>query len=350
MFGSRHWSKSVAVELMLCAALVAVGCSPTVKVRPVKSLRDYGGSILALAYSPDGTILATAGGGLPGDAVLWEARTEELKLRLMDSGEVRDLAFSPDGKNLATTGVTLLKWNGSRPPDTRPHTTLWDVATGERIRLPLDREVAAMIFSPDSKTLLTADVDRSIRLWDSIAGRELKRFQCPSGVRPLAFSPDGKLLALTGSKHDITLWDLASNKELATLTGHASTIRVAKFSPNGRTLASGGGEYDRPGELKLWDVATHAERLSLNGHPSPVVALAFSAEGKALASGSQDGTLKSWKLASGDEAFSISAIFNLTSLAYGPERTIVASAAGTNPVRFWDALTGIEKSPPAQRR
>src|SRR5579864_6994353 len=71
-------------------------------------------------------------------------------------------------------------------------------------------------------------------------------------VRWLAYSPDGKTLASASMDHTIKLWDAASGKELKTLKGHKQSVRCVAYSPDGNTIASGG--YDHA--IKLWDVTT----------------------------------------------------------------------------------------------
>jgi WD40 repeat protein len=84
-----------------------------------------------------------------------------------------------------------------------------------------------------------------------------------------------------------------------TLRGPKLPIESVAFSPDGKLLATVGGEYrapTAPGEIKLWDVSSGKELLSLQGHLGPVHGVAFAPDGKTLASASADGTAKLWDI------------------------------------------------------
>ncbi|MGH9628251.1 MAG: c-type cytochrome domain-containing protein, partial [Bryobacteraceae bacterium] len=119
-------------------------------------------------------------------------------------------------------------------------------------------------------------------------------------VFALAWNPDGKTIALAGYKQ-VRLVDAATNKTVATLEGHAETVRAVAFSSDGTRLAAAGGLPGRKGEVKIWDVAKREVAATINGHADCIYAVAFSPDGKWVATSSYDKLIKLWDAASGQE-------------------------------------------------
>jgi WD40 repeat protein len=168
--------------------------------------RDDTGMISEIAYAPDGKTIATGRcgyGEFAGLVRLWDlgTRTERLKLT-GHAGGVNSLAYSPDGKTLAVSSrEKLLK--------------LWDPATGrERLTIQdLASPIGAMAYSPDGRWLALGTYDGFVSLRDPSTGRELMRFKHGKSTYSVAFSPDSKSLVSAGDDPTIKIWAVDAKAE-----------------------------------------------------------------------------------------------------------------------------------------
>jgi RNA polymerase sigma factor (sigma-70 family) len=207
---------------------------------------------------------------------------------------VRAIGFSPDGRLLATGGR-----------DTPIH--LWDVMEGKKSRTlgEAGDMVGCLTFSPDGKSLAygrsrignEADT-KTLRLMDVATGKELHSFDSGGYVSAVCFSPDGATLAAwhdMPDKHLVRLWDVATGRELCRYAGHQASGWALAFSPDGKLIASGGGDVQRrDNAVHLWEAATGKLIRRFDGHHSGVSSLAFSPDGCKLASGGGDATILIW--------------------------------------------------------
>lgn len=229
------------------------------------------GEAAAVAYSPDGTLIASGELRLPGPIKIWDARTGEL-LRTLQGQQVAifSLAFSPDGSRLASgDGVGTV--------------SLWDPRTGDLARrIPGSDAVRAVAFSPDGKWLAAANAAGVVRAWSAGTGAPL--FQTPAGPEraSLAYSPDGALLYTGSAAGRVDVLEAATGKTLRGFAAHGSPVLALRFTRDGKLLASAGQD----GLVKLWDPAAGALVRALPPLKGEVRGLGFSPDGRRLATGS----------------------------------------------------------------
>jgi RNA polymerase sigma factor (sigma-70 family) len=289
----------------------------------------HGFVISALAYSPDGKLIAANGAGRA--LTLWDAATGKEVRSFPNNGQPIGLAFSPDGKMLATTD--------------NPYCYLWDVATGKELRRLKGHKdvVRGVAFSPDGKLAATAGSEGTVRLWDPATGKELRRIDCGSGeVCRLAYSPDGSLIASTHMDGTIQLWDPATGKERRRLSGHKNAIWFVVFAPDGKRLATSSND----GTIRLWDVATGRQLRILAEEVGDETPIAFSPDGLLLAGGCPEGTIRLWEVKDGAEKRSWpTGALGVRTLAFSPDGKTLASGVTFGVIRLWDVDSGRERHP-----
>jgi WD40 repeat protein len=304
-------------------------------------LKGNRGAVVSLAFSPDGVLLAT--GGIRGAVQLWDAATGKERRALPGlADEAGSLAFGPDGKTLVAAsgywtirvGTPLSRFlplNVDQPGEVK----LWDVRTGASRFLPQGRppKVLATAFSPDGKRFATASARPVIQLWDPATGQTTElRTDHEGPIFAVAFSRDGKELATGGWDGTVRIWEVATGKKKARLEGHGEAVLAMAFAPDGRTLAS--GSFDRT--ARLWDLGSGKEQGRILGHASAVVGVAFAPGGQALVTASWDGTAKRWDLTRRQE-YDVLPV-NHPMVTFSPDSRLLA--LGGDDLQMWDVRTG----------
>jgi WD40 repeat protein len=314
----------------------------------------------AMAFSPDGTLLAT--GELQGRAVLWTLPlVGEPQILQSGRGEIESLAFGPD-QHAASSGVTnAFPWLLAVGDNTAT-IRIFEIAT-KALRtkcLGSSLECLSLAFSPDG-TLLASGGREAIHIWDATTGGRLllnsghSKLSFFDNTRALAFSPDGHRIAVANqsmwSPSALSVWDFDEGRGIRSLHGLTSQARKLWWSPNGRRLAALADDW----ELAVWEMPggrlTHVVDMAIGASPDNA-ALVFHPDGSRIAfAAGRDACLydlaahrmmRSWQFPLG---FADALEFN------GQDRLIFVHSEedenGLRPPRMW-ALYELPLAPGAQ--
>ncbi len=301
----------------------------------LKLLTDNSDYVRSVAFSPDSktVVISTS-----NKFTVWDVASGEIKLvRSLTMGNVYAVVFSPDGKTIATGGS-----------EQEEGLQLWDAGTGTLIKTFFGVKSGAktVAFSSDGKTIAAAgDEYDTIKLWDVDTGniKSILKVESDSDIENIAFSPDGKNIAGCAGWLDrrVYLWDVTSGTLRTSLTGHTDVVHYVSFSPDGRTLASGGEDNT----VVLWDVETLSYKTTLTTHTDHIEGIAFSPDGKTLASGSRDGRIVLWNTETLEKKITITGhTYGFRSIAFSPGGKTIASGGGDRTIRLWDTATGENTS------
>jgi WD40 repeat protein/serine/threonine protein kinase len=286
----------------------------------VNDFAQHSDAVGALAFSPDGLILAS--GSKDKTIKIWNLATGNL-IRSFDgdSSAIWSVAFSSDSQQLVTGSSywRIMLWN-------------WKI--GELIRtVEHNSTVWSVAISANGKMLVSGSGDKTSKIWNAENGDLVYNLPDHSDyVYSVAISPDGKTVVSASRDKTITIVDVATGKLIKTLEGHSAVVRSVAISRDGKTLVS--GSYDAT--IKIWNLATGELMRTLNDHSKEVLSVAISPDGKTIASGSKDKTIKIWDLSSGVLLNSLTGHSDeVYAVTFSPDGKTIASGGKDNMIKLW---------------
>lgn len=371
-----------------------------------------------VAFSADGTLLTSGG------RTRWDLRTGS-GLRIVPAPASSEKTYgvpSPDGRVVAVMKPNASVVSLVETPSGLPLFTLTpsgDAGVVEKMRFSRDGTMLAVVYG-SAELHSQAPVGPTsymrgsqVKIWDVKTGRELRSVAANELPNEADFSADGRVVATIGSMGQVSLWDAQSGSRLHELRSSpmaaftppqikpgqmptmpnmadiaammtnvmgsmaagtmGRTVTSLAFSPDGKTLVTGGFESKsnidlaammsgkRPkgsktpdpqdlmkdlkvepvGQVQIWDVASGREIGNLTGHGRAVAKVAFSRDGKLLATGGTDNTIKIWDLAAKRELATLTGhTANIESLDFHPDARLLATAGEDGSTFLWDTKTG----------
>jgi small GTP-binding protein len=257
-------------------------------------LRGHVGVVNAVAWSPDGHLLASA--AADRTVVIWDAETGGKLRTLRESSESACgvIAWSPDGQMLASISLT-------------GQIEIWDTVEWRQRRSGLGhvQPVYSLAWSPDGRTLATGANDGTVRLWnvETLLLRRILGLQgYRTSVSEIEWSPDGRLIAASLIIKDFTprgtlvtsrnalLWRAETGVATKPFQTQDEHVNCVTWSRNGQWQASGSVDA----AVRLWDAPSGRLLRVLEGHTKPVLWLGFSPDSRLLVSKSADRTVRFW--------------------------------------------------------
>lgn len=251
---------------------------------------------------------------------------------------IRTIAFSPDGTLLATAGDF-------------PNVHTWDAETGTALAAFAGHAqgISGLTFL-DNARIVSGSIDQSVRIWDLNPSWRLERTiggidkpdVISDRVMSLDFSADATLLLAAGGvpsrNGELHLFTVADgNRTLFLPQAHDDAIYSAKFSPDGKRIASAGADK----YLRTFDIAYGQQIRRFEGHTNYVLSVAWKGDGQTLVSASADQTIKTWNAETADQIVTIPNFGkHVTAVRFMGESDNIVSSSGDRLVRMHNAFNG----------
>ena len=249
-------------------------------------------------------------------------------------GSVYRVAWSPDGTEIASTNAVGL-------------VQLWDTATGHVISTYRGHflKVLSLEWLPGRSLLVTAEgADRSVQVWNALTGKRILTTPPLHGIASAAtWSPDRKQVAFDGGDNTVQVWNIVTGKWLLTYAGHTGRVTALSWSPDGTEIAS--ASDDRT--VQVWNAATGHKDWPSFVHTDAVSVVAWSPDDKRCAVATVNGLVEVWDNPSWQNAQIAPAHEGrpdlnhplVVSIAWSPDGTRFAFTTAGGLVQVWDAST-----------
>lgn len=296
------------------------------------------GRINEITFSPDGTKFAVA-----TTFAVWIYSAEngkELALLNGHKAGVESIVFTPDGKSLMSA-------------DSSGTTLLWNVSTGEHITILIQRNdlVEKVALSGDNTRLVTYSQDDKFRIWDLknpnadplVIDDTLQRLNL------LEFSTDGEFIAVTKFPHyqegravmnfRLQVWNTNTRNQLMNIPGESPFITVLKLLPDGNSIVT----TDVDQQIQFWNIATGTTSLTFDDDKSGSLTFAYAPKRRILATGNI--IIRLWEISPDEKKSSLNRTLighehSVIASAFSPDENTLLTASNDGVIIAWNLKTG----------
>lgn len=204
-------------------------------------------------------------------------------------------------------------------------------------------------FSPDGLTMATGGDDQRVHTWDSETGAAIETFEGHAAIiTAVTYASDSNVLSVAANNSAVW-WDSMPEWKLVRTIGSVDSaeqfvdrVTALGFSPDGKLLATGGGEPSRSGELKIWNVADGVfVREVMEAHSDVIYGLEFSPDGKQIASSASDRFAKIFEVETGAFVRSFEGhTHHVLGVSWRADGRLLATSGADNVIKIWDVRTG----------
>jgi WD40 repeat protein/energy-coupling factor transporter ATP-binding protein EcfA2 len=309
------------------AYLVWQAFQPKYTILPILTYRGHSASVWSVAWSHDGTLIASAGADTT--VQVWLASTGRkiyTYLGHQHHGAVPSVTWSPDDYRIATASYdkTVQVWASD------------GIYIGQNIPLTYRKHtefVIAVAWSPNNKYIASGSDDTSVQVWNPDSGDLITKYSGHTQpVKAVAWSPNSKYIASGSGDTFVQVWDALTGQRIITYTGHKSHLVSVAWSPDGSRIASAGWDQT----VQVWTAMNGSLIYKYLGHKDEVVAVSWSSDGRYIASASADKTVQVWNAQDGSPIVTYRKhTAKLQSVAWSSRETFIASAGDDKTVQVW---------------
>jgi WD40 repeat protein/tRNA A-37 threonylcarbamoyl transferase component Bud32 len=334
--------------------------------------------LLALAITPDGSVLVAIGPG--GKATVWQGQAAAPSPRQYTLGSrLQCVAVSPGGKRILTGSAdgTAAVWNiesGALVCKVQQtsriaccafsldenvfvtgcddgHARLWDTSTGKFLDFDVQHNsfIDSIAISPDGAKVLTGSLDMSARLWSVRTGQMIGGPLLSGGkVTRLAFAPDGKHLLTAGQDTLARVWALPDEDGIPLDESDPKWVRKAAFSSNGELLLTAGGEIDKVGKGMVWDGLTGRLLGTPLLHKDLAWRAAFNPDNTTIMTAGADCTARLADALTGTPGPVLQHDSPVHTAVFNPNGNLVLTGVSSGIAQLWQTGTGAKVGRPLQ--